>query len=82
MLIFVGFFLLCVSDHRPTSLDAFVFGFVAPLHKASLPSSHLQSHLKQLENLTHFCDNILEVYFSSDHPCKIWAHVCSLGVQS
>ncbi|XP_024131995.1 metaxin-3 isoform X1 [Oryzias melastigma] len=55
--------------NSPTSLDAFVFGFVAPLHKASLPSSHLQSHLKQLENLTHFCDNILEVYFSSDHPC-------------
>uniref|UniRef100_H2LYM8 Metaxin 3 n=1 Tax=Oryzias latipes TaxID=8090 RepID=H2LYM8_ORYLA len=50
--------------NSPTSLDAFVFGFVAPLHRASLPSSHLQSHLKQLENLTHFCDNILEVYFS------------------
>lgn len=55
---------------RPTSLDAFVFGFVAPLHKASLPSSPLQSHLRQLENITRFCDNVLALYFSSNHPCK------------
>ncbi|TDH12719.1 hypothetical protein EPR50_G00049860 [Perca flavescens] len=55
--------------NSPTSLDAFVFGFVAPLYKASLPSSPLQSHLRQLDNLTSFCDNILAVYFSSDQPC-------------
>uniref|UniRef100_A0A8D3DWR1 Metaxin n=1 Tax=Scophthalmus maximus TaxID=52904 RepID=A0A8D3DWR1_SCOMX len=55
----------------PTSLDAFVFGFVAPLRKANLPSSPLQSHLSQLENLTRFCDTILAVYFSSDHPCPL-----------
>ncbi|XP_056275864.1 metaxin-3 isoform X2 [Pseudoliparis swirei] len=52
----------------PTSLDAFVFGFVAPIYKASLPSSPLQSHLRQLGNLTSFCDNILAVYFSPDRP--------------
>lgn len=63
---------ICVC--RPTSLDAFVFGFLAPLYKASLPSSPLQSHLRQLDNITGFCDNILAVYFSSDHPCKITAH--------
>lgn len=51
-----------------------MFGFLAPLHKAGLPSSPLQSHLRQLDNLTSFCDNILAVYFSSDHPCKIAAH--------
>lgn len=49
----------------PTSLDAFVFGFVAPLYKASLPSSPLQSHLQQLDNLRQFCDNILAAYFDS-----------------
>ncbi|XP_029916581.1 metaxin-3 isoform X1 [Myripristis murdjan] len=54
--------------NSPASLDAFVFGFVAPLHKAGLPSSPLQSHLRQLANLTRFCDNILSVYFSSSHP--------------
>ncbi|XP_061762349.1 metaxin-3 isoform X1 [Nerophis ophidion] len=53
----------------PTSLDAFVFGFVAPLHKAHLPNSPLQSHLRQLENLMHFCDNILSVYFNPANPC-------------
>ncbi|XP_040928298.1 metaxin-3 isoform X1 [Betta splendens] len=56
--------------NSPSSLDAFVFGFVAPLHKASLPSSPLQSHLRQLDNLTRFCDTILAVYFSSEHPCS------------
>ncbi|XP_019722542.1 metaxin-3 isoform X1 [Hippocampus comes] len=52
----------------PTSLDAFVFGFVAPLHKAHLRNSPLQSHLRKLENLTRFCDNILADYFSSAQP--------------
>ncbi|CAL1615967.1 unnamed protein product [Knipowitschia caucasica] len=54
----------------PTSLDAFVFGFLAPLCKASLPSSPLQTHLSQLENLTQFCENILALYFSSDQPAS------------
>ncbi|XP_056144598.1 metaxin-3 isoform X1 [Lampris incognitus] len=53
--------------NSPASLDAFVFGFVAPLHKAALPSSPLQNHLRQLANLTSFCDNILAVHFSSGH---------------
>lgn len=61
---------VCVHSCRPTSLDAFVFGFVAPLYKAGLPSSPLQRHLKQLNNLTRFCDNILAVYFGSHGPCK------------
>lgn len=57
--------------NSPTSLDAFVFGFLAPLYKASLPSSPLQSHLSQLENLINFCENILAVYFSSSQPCLL-----------
>ncbi|XP_035999524.1 metaxin-3 isoform X3 [Fundulus heteroclitus] len=55
-------------DNSPTSLDAFVFGFLAPLHKADLASSPLQSHLRQLDNLTRFCDNILAAHFSADKP--------------
>lgn len=50
--------------NTPTSLDAFVFGYLAPLHKASLPSAQLQQHLKQLHNLCQFCTNILKNYFS------------------
>ncbi|XP_056448011.1 metaxin-3 isoform X1 [Gadus chalcogrammus] len=54
--------------NSPSSLDAFVFGFMAPLHKAALPSCPLQSHLRQLANLTGFIDNILAVYFSGSPP--------------
>ncbi|KAM8865021.1 metaxin-3 [Synchiropus picturatus] len=54
--------------NSPSSLDAFMFGFLAPLLKADLPSSPLQNHLKQLENLVVFCDNILARYFSASDP--------------
>ncbi|XP_042190780.1 metaxin-3 isoform X2 [Callorhinchus milii] len=50
----------------PTSLDAFVFGLLAPLYKAKLPSAHFQNHLTQLQNLCHFCDNILMQYFTQN----------------
>ncbi|XP_054905009.1 metaxin-3 isoform X2 [Poeciliopsis prolifica] len=55
-------------DNSPTSLDAFAFGFLAPLLKADLASSPLQSHLRQLDNLTRFCDNVLAAHFSPDKP--------------
>ncbi|KAG2466422.1 MTX3 protein, partial [Polypterus senegalus] len=49
--------------NTPTSLDAFIFGFLGPLHKIHLPSGQLQQHLKQLTNLCHFCDNIISTFF-------------------
>ncbi|XP_028851117.1 metaxin-3 [Denticeps clupeoides] len=52
----------------PTSLDAFVFGYVAPLHKAPFPSSRLQQHLKQLANLCHFCNTVLKTFFEEGSP--------------
>ncbi|KAJ6669834.1 hypothetical protein lerEdw1_000383 [Lerista edwardsae] len=48
----------------PTTLDAFVFGFLAPLYKVPFPKVQLQDHLKQLPNLCRFCDDILSCYFS------------------
>lgn len=48
---------------RPTTLDAFVFGFLAPLYKVQFPKVQLQDHLKQLPNLCRFCDDILSCYF-------------------
>ncbi|XP_069819140.1 metaxin-3 isoform X3 [Dendropsophus ebraccatus] len=48
----------------PTTLDAFVFGFLAPLYKARLLKVQLQEHLKQLPNLCDFCDHVLRVYFT------------------
>ncbi|NXX65261.1 MTX3 protein, partial [Spizella passerina] len=53
---------LCHS-FRPTTLDAFVFGFLAPIYKVCFPRVHLQEHLKQLPNLCRFCDDILTCYF-------------------
>ncbi|XP_044148088.1 metaxin-3 isoform X2 [Bufo gargarizans] len=49
---------------KPTTLDAFVFGFLAPLYKARLLKVQLQEHLKQLPNLCDFCDHILCAYFT------------------
>ncbi|XP_027033651.2 metaxin-1b isoform X2 [Tachysurus fulvidraco] len=50
----------------PSSLDAYVFGHLAPLLKIKLPNCKLQQHLSSLENLTQFCSNILLLYFPSD----------------
>ncbi|XP_072272420.1 metaxin-3 [Pyxicephalus adspersus] len=50
----------------PTSLDAFVFGYLAPLYKAHLPKVQLKEHLKQLPNLCEFCDHILSAYFTQN----------------
>lgn len=47
----------------PSSLDAFVFGHLAPVLKIKLPNSKLQQHLQTLENLCVFCTNILQLYF-------------------
>lgn len=51
---------------RPSSLDAYVFGHLAPILKCKLPNGKLQQHLKSLDNLTNFCTNILLLYFPRD----------------
>lgn len=57
----------CVLRLRsPSSLDAYVFGHLAPLLKIKLPNAKLQQHLTSLENLQQFCTNILLLYFPSD----------------
>ncbi|KAG7457940.1 hypothetical protein MATL_G00232520 [Megalops atlanticus] len=50
----------------PSSLDAYVFGYLAPLVKIKLPSGKLQQHLNSLDNLRHFCTNILTLYFPAE----------------
>lgn len=54
--------LLC----RPSSLDAYVFGHLAPILRCKLPNGKLQQHLKSLDNLANFCSNILLLYFPRD----------------
>uniref|UniRef100_A0A665SZC4 Metaxin-1 n=1 Tax=Echeneis naucrates TaxID=173247 RepID=A0A665SZC4_ECHNA len=61
----------------PSSLDAYVFGHLAPVLKSKLPNGKLQQHLKSLDNLANFCTNILLLYFPRDgrgdavHPFRI-----------
>lgn len=50
----------------PSSLDAFVFGHLAPLLKIKLPNGKLQQHLNSLDNLRQYCTNILVLYFPSE----------------
>ncbi|XP_062301789.1 metaxin-1b [Osmerus eperlanus] len=50
----------------PSSLDAYVFGHLAPLLKIKLPNAKLQQHLNSLDNLRLYCSNILLLYFPSD----------------
>ncbi|GAA6090419.1 metaxin-1a isoform X1 [Tachysurus ichikawai] len=51
----------------PSSLDAYVFGHLAPLLKIILPCSRLQQQLKALDNLPKFCSNILSLYFPDEN---------------
>lgn len=50
----------------PCSLDAAVYGCLAPLLKAPFPSSLLQNHLKASTNLVKFIVRISQRYFPQD----------------
>ncbi|XP_056901250.1 metaxin-1a [Takifugu flavidus] len=50
----------------PSSLDAYVFGHLAPILRCKLPNMKLQQHLKSLDNLSNFCSNVLLLYFPRD----------------
>ncbi|KAK3586669.1 hypothetical protein CHS0354_001281 [Potamilus streckersoni] len=47
----------------PSSLDAIVFGYLAPILKAPLSGSQLQSHLRACDNLCRLCNRILHRFF-------------------
>uniref|UniRef100_A0A8C8F315 Metaxin-1 n=1 Tax=Oncorhynchus tshawytscha TaxID=74940 RepID=A0A8C8F315_ONCTS len=50
----------------PSSLDANVFGHLAPLLKVKLPTGKLHQHLNSQDNLRHYCTNGLVLYFPSE----------------
>ncbi|XP_068180304.1 metaxin-1a [Antennarius striatus] len=58
----------------PSSLDAYVFGHLAPVLKSKMASSKLQRHLQTLENLTAFCSNILTLYFPETTNQRTFSH--------
>jgi hypothetical protein len=47
---------------KPCSLDALIFGYLAPLLKAPLPSDRLQLHLSSMPNLVRFVESIISIY--------------------
>ncbi|XP_074650676.1 metaxin-1-like [Tubulanus polymorphus] len=48
---------------NPTTLDALVYGYLAPLLKAPFPNNPLLNHLDNCDNLTLFCSRISQRYF-------------------
>ncbi|XP_046357275.1 metaxin-1-like isoform X1 [Haliotis cracherodii] len=50
----------------PSSLDALVFGYLAPILKAPLPNNQIQNHLKGCDNLCSLVNKILQRYFPPD----------------
>lgn len=48
---------------HPTSLDAIIYSYLAPLLKAPLPNPSLQNHLKACTNLVKFVTRISQRYF-------------------
>lgn len=51
---------------HPTSLDATVYAYLAPLIKAPFPSNVLQNHAKACLNLYNFVNRISQRYFRED----------------
>lgn len=47
---------------KPSSLDALIFGYLAPLLHLSLPNDRLQMHLCSYPNLVRFVESILSIY--------------------
>ncbi|KHN81466.1 Metaxin-1 -like protein [Toxocara canis] len=47
---------------KPSSLDALVFGYLAPMLKLPLPSDRLQQHIMGCPNLVRFIESIISIY--------------------
>lgn len=47
---------------KPSSLDALIFGYLAPIMKMPLPSDRLQLHLLSFANLVRFVESIISIY--------------------
>ena len=59
------------NDHylfgrSPSSADAVLYGYLAPLLKAPFPNPSLQNHLKASDNLCRFVGRINSAYFAKD----------------
>lgn len=56
---------------NPSSLDAIIFGYLAPLYKINFPaSSTLRDYISEKHNLRAFVDRLLQKYFPLAKECK------------
>ncbi|WKX89742.1 hypothetical protein Q1695_008970 [Nippostrongylus brasiliensis] len=49
--------------NKPSSLDALVYGYLAPLLRLPLPNDRLQLHLRACPNLVRFVELVTSIYF-------------------
>ncbi|XP_076232875.1 metaxin-1 [Calliopsis andreniformis] len=52
---------------KPTTLDAIIYSYLAPLLKAPLPNPALQNHLKACTNLVKYVSRISLKYFKNEY---------------
>uniref|UniRef100_A0A0A9Z5R4 Metaxin-1 n=1 Tax=Lygus hesperus TaxID=30085 RepID=A0A0A9Z5R4_LYGHE len=56
-----------IFGSHPTSIDATLYAYLAPLLKAPLRSTGLQNHLKACTNLNKYVSRMSQRYFSQDY---------------
>lgn len=52
---------------QPSTIDAIVYSYLAPLLKAPLPNPILQNHLKNCTNLVKYVSRISQRYFEYEY---------------
>lgn len=52
---------------QPSTIDAIVYSYLAPLLKAPLPNPILQNHLKNCTNLVKYVSRISQKYFEYEY---------------
>jgi len=52
---------------QPSTIDAVVYSYLAPLLKAPLPNPALQNHLKACTNLVKYVSRISQRYFEEEY---------------
>lgn len=52
---------------QPSTVDAIIYSYLAPLLKAPLPNPSLQNHLKACTNLAKYVSRISQRYFENEY---------------
>lgn len=52
---------------QPSTIDAIIYSYLAPLLKVPLPNPILQNHLKACTNLVKYVSRISQRYFETDY---------------